>query len=309
MIAVGAAAALSQNRFIAQLFVGLDHRLDDGRVVGQAVGLVVVHVLQFQLAAPTGRGLLQRVDDDLAEERQLVIVAAAGLAKEMHLGRDCVAGGAALDGAHVAGGFMIHPAQRHTNQRFGCDGQGVDARLGPKARVRAAPFDGDQKFVGRGAAAGDLARPAAGVQHQTPAGFEAAHVQIAGSLQSQLLFHRQHHFDGRVRQILLLDLLQDLQDDGDARLVITAQHCRAIGIDDAIADDGLDAAAGLHRVHVARKQDVFARAIFQPGDEIAVVVHLGSQAQSLETADHFFPEFSLLAAGTVDLHELQECLH
>jgi len=66
VVAVGAAAAFPQNRLVAQLLVGFDHSLDDGRVVRQAVGRVGMVQIDDGLATPAGRGALQCVDDDNA---------------------------------------------------------------------------------------------------------------------------------------------------------------------------------------------------------------------------------------------------
>ena len=119
------------------------------------------------------------------------------------------------------------------------------------------------------------ARMAVRVEREAHVRVQQAAVEMLRAMHAVLLGHREYDLQRAVRNRVLAQLAQRLQDGRDARLVICAEDRRAVRADDAILDDRADARTGLHAVHMRRQHD--RRQGFKPScrrkvrDEIAAV--------------------------------------
>ena len=119
------------------------------------------------------------------------------------------------------------------------------------------------------------ARMTVRVEREAHVRVQQAAVEMLRAMHAVLLGHCEYDLQRAVRNRVLAQLAQRLQDGRDARLVIRAENRRAIRADDAILDDRVDTRTGLHAVHMRRQHD--RRQGFKPicsrevRDEIATV--------------------------------------
>ena len=70
-----------------------------------------------------------------------------------------------------------------------------------------------------------------------------------------LLRYREYDLQRSMRDLLLLELTQCLQNGHDARFVIRAQDSRSIGADDPILDNRMNSCTGIDTVHMRSQHD------------------------------------------------------
>src|SRR5919198_441731 len=150
--------------------------------------------------------------------------------------------------------LKMFAAEPHRGDAFGGDLDGGDSLLGGDAGVGFEPVDFELEVVGRGAL-GEEEAGVVGVEDQPVARAQARGVYVLGAEQADLLADGEDGVDRRVRDVLLLQAADRLDDDGYPRLVVAAEHGRAVGADDVPLDDGLDTSAGDDRVHVGAHHD------------------------------------------------------
>ena len=122
--------------------------------------------------------------------------------------------------------------------------------------------DGDLHAVLAGRADDDMPDRPARVHHDALFGAQGAFVHQLGAQQAHLLADGDDNLQRRVRQVLLLENCNRLQNGGNAGFVVAAKDCRAIAADDAVSNDGLDARILAHGVHVSAEQEPLATVAF-----------------------------------------------
>ena len=101
--------------------------------------------------------------------------------------------------------------------------------------------------------------------------------------------------------------LDDLEDHGASRLVVGAENRGPVAANDVVAiEGGLDAATGLHRVHVGRQQNSLAVSS-EPPENIAVGVLRCVDTKRLQTPFELGGDGVLVARGRLNRHQLEEC--
>ena len=148
---------------------------------------------------------------------------------------------------------VVDAAEPHGGDALGRDLDRVDAALGRHAGMRLEPVHDELEMVRRGRAREEIAGGVA-VEHEPGAGGEAAHVEVLGAEQPDLLADRERDLDVAVRDRVVAQHAQHLADDRAARLVVAAEDRRAVAADDVAVDDRLHALAGDDGVHVRREQ-------------------------------------------------------
>ncbi len=173
----------------------------------------------------------------------------------------------------------------------------------------------DELEVVRGGGAREEVAGGVTVEHETGARRQRGDVEVLGAEQADLLADGERDLDVAVRDGRVAEHAHDLADDRATRLVVAAEHGRAVGADDVAFDDRLDAFSGDHGVHVRGEQerrggagalhareDVAGRAA---DDRTGVVgPHLG--AELFELACQPGRHEVLLAGMAVEPHQLQE---
>ena len=218
-----------------------------------------------------------------------------------------------LDGADVAGGLAVDAQQVHAGDGRGHDLNGTDALLRGKPGVGpAADHVGKDLDLARGLY-NDLAHIAAGVEDIGPAGLQLGAVKGLRAPHAALFADGEDDLRRAVAQLVFQDHAHGLQNAADAALVIAAQNGGAVGIDHAVADNGIDANAGDHGVHVGGEHDGLPLSR-QAGKDVEAVGAEGLagavsgylQPQGRQHLHQLFPHFSLVSAFAVDLYKLQE---
>jgi hypothetical protein len=154
------------------------------------------------------------------------------------------------------------------------------------------------------------------VEDDAVLGADARDVQVLRAEQAHLLADGEDGLDGRVRDVLLLQAADGLDDDGAAGLVVAAEHGRAVRADDVALDDRLDALARDDRVHVGGHHDRLG-----PGDgageardDVArVAAHLLPGVVYLDVGAHLFAvlldalgHVALVPRVAVNLYEFEQ---
>src|SRR5437660_120244 len=93
------------------------------------------------------------------------------------------------------------------------------------------------------------------VEHEAATGADPPEVEVAGAEEAHLLADREHDVERRVAEASLAAHADALADDRHARLVVAAEHGRAVAPDHVVLDDGAHAGAGLDRVHVRAEEE------------------------------------------------------
>ena len=111
--------------------------------------------------------------------------------------------------------------------------------------------------------------------------------------------------NGRLGQTLLHQHPDNLQDDRNARLVIAAQDGGAGAGDDPVVDNGLHALPRPDGIHVGAEED--GRPLSrQAADDVAYGIEFNRQTQAPQRGRQVPCDLLLLAAGAVNLNQLQE---
>ena len=117
------------------------------------------------------------------------------------------------------------------------------------------------------------------IHHDALLGAQGAFVNQLSAQQAHLLADGDDYLQRRVRQALLLENGDRLQNGSDAGFIVGAEDRRAIAADDAVANDGLDARILAHGIHMCAEQEPVATIAVEPGDDVAVFVDVGGQAK------------------------------
>jgi len=293
---------------------GDDQPHDDG-VLGDGHGLVGRLDLDLDARAGVAGGGLRETGAHVVglggEPHEVV---AAGLAAYAHLVGDDVGRAAALDAADVRGRLRVDAPEPHAGDRLGGDLDRAHAALGRHAGVRRLAAYHDLEVVGaRGAREGEADGVA--VEDEAAPGAHPGEVQVLRAEESHLLADGEHHVERRVAETALAAHAHALADEGHAGLVVAAEDRRAVGADDVVLDDRLDALAGDDRVHVrAEEERGRVGGARQVRDQVArlaaerrpraVEAHLRPQPGELAREPRGDP--SLAARVAVDPDELQE---
>jgi len=111
-----------------------------------------------------------------------------------------------------------------------------------------------------------------------------------------------------MRQFLLTQRGQHLQNRSDARLVVAAQNRVAGAVDHTVADHRLDAGVSADRVHVRAEQQPVVTDAIDATDEIADGVEFSLETQGLQTRRQMLADLGFLPAGAVDADQFQKCV-
>src|SRR5439155_1766718 len=161
-----------------------------------------------------------------------------------------VAGTATRDHADVGGGLGVQAAEPHRGDGLGRDADRAYALLGRHAGMGGTAADHDLDQV-RARRAREGEAHGVAVEHEAATGADPAEVEVAGAEEPHLLADREHDVERRVAEAALAAHADALADDRHARLVVAAEHGRAVAPDHVVLDDGAHAGAGLDRVLIA----------------------------------------------------------
>ena len=256
----------------AEGFSGLPCDLHHGRVIGQ--GEAAVGGLDFGIGecrAVLFGGVREahcHVGDLVVK---LLLVMAAGLGEHGAKVRDNVARLATLDDADVCCGLVIYAAEPHAGDGLRGDVDGVDACLGTHTGVGGLALDPEGQLVGGGRGRGHACGLLPAIEDVAVVRADLAVVEMQGAIEAGLLGDAEDHLELAVRDVGLDDLAQGVEDDVDAGLRVRAEDGVAGAGDVGLADEGLDALARCHGIHVGLEHEGRAVGIGggEPGDEVA----------------------------------------
>ncbi len=222
---------------------------------------------------PVARGRLFEAADHVGRLlRQLFLAVASGLALEKHgIGND-IDRYAALYQADVRRCLLIDPSQPHARDPLGRYLNRADSFLGTDSSMRLQAANVKLKTIG-GRRLGKKKPYGVAVQHQPGARPQTRYVKTLGPQETGLFADGEYHIQSGAGKIFFLDHAQHFTDDGDAALVVPAEHGATIALQDAAVQDWRHTFSWGYRVHVGGKQKrPRARRITAPmSDEIADV--------------------------------------
>ena len=316
-VRVGAAALLLECDGEAERVRGAAQIPERERVLRELVGIVVLLDGDGRRAVRLLCRALGDVHHARGERVEFRLVTAARFEMDRAKLRDDVGRRAARDAPRVAGGLLVDAPLRHGGEDLARGDDGVMSRLGLDARVGClAAYDNLDLILAR-----RFERSRAGVavrvEGKADVGFEERSVDVLRAVHTALLGDGKDDLQIAVRDMLLAQAAQRLEDGDDARLVVRAEDGRAVRADHAACELRANARARFYAVHVRRQHDGrYARdCAFEIRDDVAAVAaedFTGVILVNLRGAE--FPQpcgeqiahFPLVEGGAADGDEFEE---
>ena len=214
------------------------------------------------------------VNDFVTNGSQLLVIAATSIALDGHQIGHHIGGHAPGNNANIGGGFFVNATVTlHIGQGLSGNHHRVDAlfRLQTTVGLFAVHLDGITVLPGR--PYHDFPGCALAVQGIAHLSAQAGLIHATRAVDTALLRNGEEGLNVPVGCAAFCQQAQTLQNAFHAALVVTAQNGGAIAIEHAVPLHHSGATAGLHAIHMGRKQHCGGAGLStrQKGPQIAAV--------------------------------------
>ena len=214
------------------------------------------------------------IHDFIANSYQLLVITATGIALDRNQIRHHIGGHAAGNNTDIGGGFLINATiTLNLGQGLGSDHHSVNALFRLQATMGLLAVHADFILILTGSPYHDFTGSALAVQSIAHGCAQLRLIHATGAIDTALLSNSEEDLNIAMLDTAFQKKANALENAFHAALIVTTQNSGAIAVEHAVPLHNCGTTAGLHPVHVGRKEHAHSAFLGprQKGPQIAAI--------------------------------------